>query len=420
MKFPIPQASPSLEFRLPRLGIVGSTGRPLGARGEDVEWEELNSVLIPQQQQLTVAFVTKPDASEDQRIVSMCCKVPGWSVEQCLASSGMLRHYSLRGLVGEAYNLVASYIPQIHLHSAGRSDWKLKPAGRRRTRSAHVKRDPEVHCDIKINRLPFSFTPATSSLIHTNTTQAHSSTTTMAGIGRFIYSQLFVTPPKPTGDLTGQTVIVTGSNVGLGKEAARHFTQLNASRVILAVRSTNKGEAARKDIESTTGRNDVVRVMQLDMSSYQSVLDFAERVSKELDRVNIAVLNAGVNRGVWEVFEQDESTITVNVVSTFLLAFALLPKLKETANKFNTRPTLTIVSSEVHEWTPFVEKNAPEGKIFERLNEKIVDGKEVGLGNRYHVSKLLEILFVRAFCQRYPESQIPVTVNLVNPGFCHS
>ncbi|KAH6878551.1 hypothetical protein BKA58DRAFT_308294 [Alternaria rosae] len=242
----------------------------------------------------------------------------------------------------------------------------------------------------------------------------------MASIRRFFYSQLFVTPPKPTGDLTGKTVIVTGSNIGLGKEAARHFTQLNASTVILAVRSIEKGEAARKDIESTTGRSNVVKVMQLDMSSYQSVLDFAQKVSKELERVDIAVLNAGVNRREWEVFEQDESTITVNVVSTFLLAFALLPKLKDTASKFNTRPTLTIVSSEVHEWATFDEKNAPEGKLFERLNEKVVNGKEVGLSNRYQVSKLLELLFVRAFCQRYPESAIPVTVNLVNPGFCYS
>jgi NAD(P)-dependent dehydrogenase (short-subunit alcohol dehydrogenase family) len=156
------------------------------------------------------------------------------------------------------------------------------------------------------------------------------------------------------------------------------------------------------------------------MSSYQSVLDFAEKASKELERVDIAVLNAGVIRGVWEVFEQDESTITVNVVSTFLLAFALLPKLKETARKFNTRPTLTVVSSEVHEWATFEESKAPEGKIFERLNEKVVNGKKVGLGNRYQVSKLLEILFVRAFCERYPPSSIPVTINLVNPGYCHS
>jgi NAD(P)-dependent dehydrogenase (short-subunit alcohol dehydrogenase family) len=237
--------------------------------------------------------------------------------------------------------------------------------------------------------------------------------------GRFFYSQLFFKPPKPTGDFSGKTVVVTGSNVGLGKEAARHYTSLGASTVILAVRSVEKGEAAKRDIESSTGRN-VVKVMQLDMSSYQSVLDFAARASKELERIDIAVLNAGVSRGVWEVFEQDESTITVNVVSTFLLAFAILPKLKETAQKFNTRPTLTIVSSEVHEWTSFEERKAPEGGIFERLNQKTIDGKDVGLVNRYQVSKLLEVLFVRALCERKPRDQLPVTINFVNPGFCQS
>ncbi|KAL7779016.1 hypothetical protein CFE70_008519 [Pyrenophora teres f. teres 0-1] len=203
----------------------------------------------------------------------------------------------------------------------------------------------------------------------------------MPDILRFFHSQFFVTPPKPTTDLTGKTVIVTGSNVGLGKEAARHFTSLNASTVILAVRSLEKGEAARADIEATTGRKDVVKVMQLDMSSYASVLDFASRAAKDLDRLDIAVLNAGIIRGsgVWEVYEQDESTITVNVVSTFLLAFALLPKMRETAGKFNTRPTLTVVSSEVHGWATFDERKAPEGGIFARLNEKVVDGKNVSL-----------------------------------------
>jgi len=242
----------------------------------------------------------------------------------------------------------------------------------------------------------------------------------MTDIFRFLHSQFFITPPKPTGDLTGKTVLITGSNVGLGKEAARHFVSLNASSVILAVRSLEKGEAARSDIETTTGRKNVVKVMQLDMSSYESVLDFASRAAKELERIDIAVLNAGVIRGSWEVFEQDESTITVNVVSTFLLAFALLPKLRETANRFNTRPTLTVVSSEVHAWAPFDERKAPEGGIFARLNEKVVDGKDVSLSTRYQVSKLLEVLFVRAFCERYSGEDIPVTVNLVNPGYCHS
>jgi retinol dehydrogenase-12 len=42
--------------------------------------------------------------------------------------------------------------------------------------------------------------------------------------------------PYPTKKFTGQTIIVTSSNVGLGLEAARHFVRLDAAKVIIAVR----------------------------------------------------------------------------------------------------------------------------------------------------------------------------------------
>ncbi|KAF7626495.1 hypothetical protein AFLA_013886 [Aspergillus flavus NRRL3357] len=45
-----------------------------------------------------------------------------------------------------------------------------------------------------------------------------------------------------------QTVIVTGSNTGLGLEAARHFYRLNCSRLILAVRTVTKGQTAKEEI----------------------------------------------------------------------------------------------------------------------------------------------------------------------------
>jgi len=85
----------------------------------------------------------------------------------------------------------------------------------------------------------------------------------------FLYSQLFITPVYPTRSFAGETVIVTGSNVGLGKEAARHFARLGVSKLILAVRNTEAGEEAKKDIEGTTrcGKS-VIEVWPLDLSSY--------------------------------------------------------------------------------------------------------------------------------------------------------
>lgn len=236
-----------------------------------------------------------------------------------------------------------------------------------------------------------------------------------AALGGILISQLFHSLPKPTGSHASKTVIVTGSNIGLGLEAARHFVRLGAAKVILAVRSISKGEEAQKSIEKTTGIKHVVEVWQLDMSSYRSTLGFAARVEKELERLDIALLNAGISAGKFEMFEQDESTITVNVVSTFLLVLALLPKLKETSAKFNVRPNLTITSSEVHIVTQFKEKDVAEGQIFAKLNEPTDNMQE-----RYFVSKLMEILIVRAITDQRSASQIPVTINCVNPGYCKS
>lgn len=164
----------------------------------------------------------------------------------------------------------------------------------------------------------------------------------------FLYRQLLVTPPVPKTRFDSQTIIVTGSNVGLGLEAARHFARLGAARVILAVRDVKKGEAAKRSIDRTLRRSpSPVAVWTLDLSSYDSVREFAARADKDLDRVDVVCENAGIATGVFRLTERDESTITTNVVSTFLLAFLLLPKLKETARRFNTVPTLTITSSEV-------------------------------------------------------------------------
>lgn len=230
----------------------------------------------------------------------------------------------------------------------------------------------------------------------------------------FLKSQLLVSIPPPQYDLSGQRFIVTGSNVGLGLEAARHLVRLNAQGVILAVRDIAKGEAAKKAIEESTSRQNVVEVWQLDLGSYDSVKTFAKR-AEGLDRLDAVIENAGMATWDFKMLEDDESTITVNVVSTFLLALLLLPKLRESALRFNILPRLVIVSSEAHFFASF-----PEGKserIFEALNNK----DAAKMDDRYSVSKLLEIFIVRELAEHLNSSSEPaVVLNCMNPGLCHS
>lgn len=186
-------------------------------------------------------------------------------------------------------------------------------------------------------------------------------------IANLLYSQFFITPPYPSHDFTGQTVIVTGSNTGLGFEAAQHFARLNAAKVILAVRTITKGEAAKKKIEENTNKIGVVEVWELELESYESVKQFAEQV-RGLKRLDVVVENAGIALKKFRIAEQDEATVTVNVTSTFLLALLLLPKMQETTTKFNVIPRLTIVTSDLHLIAQLKETGADH--IFDELNVK--------------------------------------------------
>ncbi|KAK1655367.1 short-chain dehydrogenase [Colletotrichum phormii] len=225
----------------------------------------------------------------------------------------------------------------------------------------------------------------------------------------FVRSQ-FKKLPYPSDDCAGRTIIVTGSNVGLGLEAARHFVRLNAAKVILAVRSTDKGEAAKTDIELTTGRRDVLEVWPLDQASFESVKEFAARADK-LPRLDFAVLNASIATNKRVDAEGWESTITVNVLSTFLLGFKLLPVLRRTGKTYNVTPKIVIVASDASQMAKFHERN--EEDIYKALNTN------KSLTDRYNTSKLMQVILARQMAIAADASgKGRVQVTTLNPGLC--
>jgi hypothetical protein len=100
--------------------------------------------------------------------------------------------------------------------------------------------------------------------------------------------------PSPPSVCTGRNYIVTGSNISLGLETARHLVRASACTVILACRNIATGETAKTDIERTTGCRNVVQVSHLELSSFASVKAFAVKASNELDRIDGLIEIAGV------------------------------------------------------------------------------------------------------------------------------
>ncbi|KAI1118994.1 NAD(P)-binding protein [Nemania sp. NC0429] len=235
----------------------------------------------------------------------------------------------------------------------------------------------------------------------------------------FLYSQLFVTPKAPKHSFAGQTIIITGANSGLGLEAARHFYRLGSAKIILAVRTASKGEAAKEDIVKTVkSRADgasAIEVWTVDVGSTESILTFVTRI-KSLSRVDVLLCNAGVNFKQYQLDEGIERSMQINVLNTFLLVLSSLPKLRETATQFsNSSPHITIVSSDAYRLTKFVEMNSPN--IYEAFNDKNTFNGQA----RYQDSKLLQVLLQREIVKRLANAKAgvpPVVFNLVSPGLC--
>lgn len=238
----------------------------------------------------------------------------------------------------------------------------------------------------------------------------------------WLLGQFLIRPPYPTDSYAGKNIIVTGSNTGLGKEAARHYARLGARRIILAVRDLDKGYNAKHEIEDTTRcGQDILHVWRLDMASYTSVRAFATRAESELDRIDIAICNAGIATAKHTVVEGNEALFTVNCISTILLAGLLMPKLKASAARFNIQPILCITGSVAHTFTKFPEKTAPEGQILAELNKRAAQDKTMaGREDLYSISKLLPIFAVRAIAKQCPINKYPVLINIADPGLCWS
>ncbi|GJN80060.1 hypothetical protein PLIIFM63780_003584 [Purpureocillium lilacinum] len=225
----------------------------------------------------------------------------------------------------------------------------------------------------------------------------------------------YKTLPQPLTpeDCHGRTFIVTGANAGLGLEATKHLVSLGSARVIMAVRNTRSGEAAKEDIEEATGRRGMLEVWRLDLASYDSVVEFAAKAQTDLDRIDGLIENAGVAMGQWTEAEGNETSVTVNVISTMLLAVLLLPHMEKTAAKHATVPRIAMIGSIVaFDAQPSLAKMDRDnilGDLRDRQKwEPHMDAR----------SKMLSLFAFRQLSELAPVSRTGVVMNWINPGIC--
>ncbi|KAI1441906.1 hypothetical protein F5Y02DRAFT_410533 [Annulohypoxylon stygium] len=215
-------------------------------------------------------------------------------------------------------------------------------------------------------------------------------------------------PPENT-NLHGKVAIVTGSNSGLGLESSRQLLSFGLSSLIIAVRSAEKGEQVALKFRSQFPEA-TIQVWPLDMESYDSIQTFIYRVKAKLPRLDIAILNAGMQAAQFSVVPGTghERLIQVNYLSTMLLGILLLPILKTKSSPMQPG-RLTIVSSGTARGAKI--SGLDGAPVLSALDDISRPWDPV---ERYAVSKLLGHLFMVNLAH-YVNAE-DVIVNLVDPG----
>lgn len=231
-------------------------------------------------------------------------------------------------------------------------------------------------------------------------------------IPSYLYRQLFFTPREVKDvNLEGKTAIVTGSNCGVGLECSRQLLDLGISKLILAVRSQTRGQAAAAELSK--GRNlkeRTLEVWDLDYLSYDSVRAFADR-AKTLERIDIVILNAGnlpMKQTINPHTGHDEC-VQVNYLSPTFLLVLLLDIIKDKPKSQPTR--LTITSSDGASWIKFSERaNNPLLPSLDKPDNWNAAGRQL-------LSKLLGQFFVSKLASIVPSSI--AVINMATPGMVH-
>jgi NAD(P)-dependent dehydrogenase (short-subunit alcohol dehydrogenase family) len=198
-------------------------------------------------------------------------------------------------------------------------------------------------------------------------------------------------------DQAGKVAIITGANSGIGLEAAKALARKGAE-VVLACRNFDKGLQALNRIHADLPEARL-QLHTLDLSSLESVREFAEKFQSEYSVLDVLMNNAGVmttpDSRTQDGFELQFGT---NHLGHFALTGLLMNRLENAS-----AGRVVTISSTAHRI----------GKIdFANLNAELGYNKV----RAYGLSKLAGLLFAYEMQRRLRARSSPVLSLAAHPG----
>ena len=199
-------------------------------------------------------------------------------------------------------------------------------------------------------------------------------------------------------DLSGRTAVVTGANTGLGLETGAALAG-HGARVVLAVRNTDKGDAAASTIRSRHGDADLV-VEPLDLSDLASVRAAADALLADGRPIDLLINNAGVMyTPASTTADGFELQMGTNHLGHFALTGLLLPRLLDTPG--SRVVTISSVGHKIRSTIDVDDLASTDG--YERVAA-------------YGRSKLANLLFTYELQRRLSDAGAPTAALAAHPG----
>jgi NAD(P)-dependent dehydrogenase (short-subunit alcohol dehydrogenase family) len=208
-----------------------------------------------------------------------------------------------------------------------------------------------------------------------------------------------------------RSILITGANIGLGKEAARQLALIDETEIIyLACRSREKAQQAKSELEVQTGRS-LFEIVIMDTMNPDSVRTAVKELKQPVDAV---ILNAGGQGGKHP--EALSPSGMTHIAATNLLGHVVLVDELMKAGKLNNE--VLYVSSEGARGIQGIAKRPSlktnsVAELISVLNgsfsEPKLDAKEI---YGYGYMKYIGTLWTSANARKYPQ----VKFVSVSPG----
>ncbi|UZP32437.1 hypothetical protein NXS19_000253 [Fusarium pseudograminearum] len=138
-------------------------------------------------------------------------------------------------------------------------------------------------------------------------------------------------PAQDITSLDGKVILITGANTGLGKATALELATHNPAHIYITARNSTKGNVALEEVKGVASEGTQVSLLELDLSSFDSIKAAAKDFLDREARLDVLLLNAGV-MGAPPVLTKDgyEMHMGTNHLGHALLLKLLTPVLDKT------------------------------------------------------------------------------------------